>query len=306
VIDKSVVSPLLVGREVDLASLDQLLAQAAKGAGHIALIAGEAGIGKSRLVTEIIQRSEKHGTQILKGNCFETDRALPYAPFTDLLSELFAAQPSRNVPPELVPLVSVTESPTSAPSADPELAKRRLFRALAEFLTPPLDSPLLIVLEDLHWCDATSLEFLLFLARRIGGHSILLLLTYRNDEASAPLTHFLAELDRTRQVTELRLDRLTLKETDSMLRAIFDLNRPIRSDFIKAVYSLTEGSLVDVIVNGAILGLLPVMLEIIGFGILLGRGLATGTLAAFLGFSVIFWGTLVGGGFVLSKGTAGI
>lgn len=66
------------------------------------------------------------------------------------------------------------------------------------------------------------------------------------------------------------------------------------------------GNLLNVIVNGAILGLLPVMLDMVGFGMLLGRGLAAGTLAAIVGFSVIFWGAVVGGGFALSKGKAGI
>ena len=61
------------------------------------------------------------------------------------------------------------------------------------------------------------------------------------------------------------------------------------------------GNLIGVIVNGAILGLLPVMLAIVGFGILLGGGIPAGTLGAFFGFSAVLWGTLVGGGFALSK-----
>lgn len=65
------------------------------------------------------------------------------------------------------------------------------------------------------------------------------------------------------------------------------------------------GNLVQVIIAGAILGLLPVMLDTVGFGILLGRGQA-GTLAAFLGFSAAFWGTLIGGGFGLSRGNSAI
>jgi DNA-binding CsgD family transcriptional regulator len=68
------------------------------------------------------------------------------------------------------------------------------------------------------------------------------LLTYRNDETNSNLTHFLAELDRERLATELALSRLSLSEVDAMLRAIFELARPVRAEFLDALYSLTEGN----------------------------------------------------------------
>ena len=80
--------------------------------------------------------------------------------------------------------------------------------------------PIFLIVEDLHWSDDTSLEFLLHLARRIVSQPIFLLLTYRNDETHPALVHFLVELDRERLAMELPLQRLTVAEEDRMLRAI--------------------------------------------------------------------------------------
>jgi DNA-binding CsgD family transcriptional regulator len=128
------------------------------------------------------------------------------------------------------------------PPLDPEQEKRRLFDAICDFLLALSSAnPLLVIVEDLHWSDDTSLDFLLYMARRIVSRPILLVITYRSDEAR-PLTHFLATLDRERLPAELHLDRLTQTDVDSMIRAIFDLQRPTRGDFLDTIYSLTEGN----------------------------------------------------------------
>ena len=89
IFDKSVVCPVLIGRDNDLQRLDRLMTQSQEGSGQIALISGEAGIGKSRLVREIKIRAPQ-GTLILEGQCFQTDSALPYAPLLDLFRNFFA------------------------------------------------------------------------------------------------------------------------------------------------------------------------------------------------------------------------
>jgi DNA-binding CsgD family transcriptional regulator len=99
-----------------------------------------------------------------------------------------------------------------------------------------------MVVEDLHWSDDASLEVLLALLRRSMHQPMLLLLTYRNDEASAGLTRLLAELDRERAITELVLRPLTRDEIDGMLRAIFNLAQPVRTEFLDAITALTEGN----------------------------------------------------------------
>ena len=116
------------------------------------------------------------------------------APFVRELHHLLPDVVS--VPPDLAPL--------STP--DPEQQKRRLFTALAQFFTgQATKQPVLLVIEDIHWSDETSLEFLHYLARRCTASPLLVLLTYRSDEVHPSLSHFLAQLDRERLVQEFAL-----------------------------------------------------------------------------------------------------
>src|SRR5262245_61749409 len=89
----TILCPVLIGRELQLAALNRLIAQVGDGHGQVALIAGEAGIGKSRLIAEVNARATSQGFAVLQGRCFEPDRALPYAPLLDLLRAHLGAQP---------------------------------------------------------------------------------------------------------------------------------------------------------------------------------------------------------------------
>jgi DNA-binding CsgD family transcriptional regulator/tetratricopeptide (TPR) repeat protein len=256
----SVLCPLLIGRAVDLESLDRALQTVGPGKGQTVLIAGEAGVGKTRLVAETKARASQLRFSILQGNCFEHDPALPYAPLLDLLR----AFPAATLPEEMARTVDedgeiarlILELSPSFPNhapltaLEPEQEKRRLFQALAQWFirhvgraqADRLQSPLLVIVEDLHWSDDTSLEFLLFLARRVTTQPILLLLTFRSDQLNPELEHFLGSLDRERLASELSLAPLTPGEVDSMLRATFGLSRPVRAEFLNALYTLTEGN----------------------------------------------------------------
>ncbi len=254
--DKPVVCPVLIGRTAQLEALKHLIEQVASGGDshHVALIAGEAGVGKSRLVAETKTRVVQQGCLILQGNCFESDHALPYAPVLDLMRTLFVARTSAEISqfldptaPELIKLLPelTTLLPNSIPTPvlEPEQEKRRLFQALTQFFTRlAVTHPVLIIVEDLHWGDDSSLDFLLYLARRLASQPIFLLLTYRSDEIHPALSHFLAGLDRERLTAELALTRLESGEVEAMLRAIFELERPVRTEFLETIYSLTEGN----------------------------------------------------------------
>lgn len=124
---------------------------------------------------------------------------------------------------------------------DPEAEKRRLFEMLAHFFTQ-LPAPLLLIMEDLHWSDNTSLEFLRYLARRLATQPLLLLLTYRSDEIHPALHHFLAALDREQRPVELALPHFTPAEVDALLRAIFASGRPVHTDFLDELCRLTDGN----------------------------------------------------------------
>jgi DNA-binding CsgD family transcriptional regulator len=260
VFEHPIVCPVLIGRAAHVQALTRCIAGARDGRGQMVLVAGEAGIGKSRLVAEAKLRAGEAGLVVLQGNSFEPDRALPYAPLREMLREVVAGRQGvlQDAPPalhdnagpaasevaRLVPdLAALLPEETAPVAADAPQEKRRLFQALVQvFSSLAARAPLLAVLEDLHWSDDASLEFLLHLARGVGGLPMLLLCTYRSDEVHAGLQHLLAGLDRERLATEMTLPRLEPAEVDTMLRAIFDLKRPPAADFLHVLYSLTEGN----------------------------------------------------------------
>jgi DNA-binding CsgD family transcriptional regulator len=249
--------PVLIGRVPDLVTLRLLIDRAKSGEGQVALLSGEAGIGKSRLVAEVKTEAISHGFLLLQGSCFPTDRAIPYAPLLDLLRSHFSGHASalqvtsvKQVAQAFLPLLpdighvlaDVPPLPTLAP-LDPEQEKRRRFETLVHFLNSQADThPALLVVEDLHWSDDTSLEFLHYLVRRCSAHRLLLLLTYRSDEVHPSLRHFLAQLDRERLAQEISLTRLTRDEVEAMLRAIFALPRSAHIELADPISALTEGN----------------------------------------------------------------
>ncbi len=254
---KSVVCPVLVDRVGDLATLQVLIDQARSGSGQVVLLSGEAGVGKTRLVAEVKIRALAQDFQVVQGSCFPTDHAIPYAPLLDLLRSLLAgsslAMPAasvRQVAQAFLPLfpdagLQLTSDPPlpALPSLDPEQEKRHRFEILSGLLTPQaVEHPVCVIVEDLHWSDDTSLEFLHYLARRSSTHRLLLLLTYRSDEIGPSLRHFLAQLDRERLAQEVSLARLTQDGVEAMLRAIFALPQTTRIELLDPIYTLTDGN----------------------------------------------------------------
>jgi DNA-binding CsgD family transcriptional regulator len=255
--DSPVLCPVLIGRAHDLTTLRLLVDRAKSGQGQVVLLSGEAGIGKSRLVAEIKTYAAAHNVLIVQGSCFPTDHAIPYAPLLDLLRSFLSgyssalhasevepvAQAFLPLLPDIGHVLADGTSPLTLPQLDPEQEKRRRFESLAHFLTSQARSrPVLLVVEDLHWSDDTSLEFLHYLARRCPAHPLLLLLTYRSDEMHPNLRHFLAQLDRERLSQERSLARLSRDEVEAMLRAIFALPPSARLELADPIYMLTEGN----------------------------------------------------------------
>jgi predicted ATPase len=133
-------------------------------------------------------------------------------------------------------------SPQAVPS-DPEQEKRRIFTTLTHFFThQTVQQPVLCVIEDLHWCEDTTLEFLLSVARRCAQQPILFLFTYRSDEVQPALRHFLAQVNRERLAQEFSLLHLSRDDIHAMLQAIFALQRPVLADTLSAIHTLTEGN----------------------------------------------------------------
>ncbi len=257
-LDSPLVCPVVIGRTDYLLALDQYIKSAAAGISHTLLLKGEAGVGKSRLVAEAQTRALQAGLQSGQGQCFEYQPSPPFAPVIEILHNLltsqWAGQTKRlldssspggyralaRLLPELLPVSPGTEP---LPPVDPEQEKHLIFNILFQFFVRlATEQPLLLICEDLHWCDETSLEFLLQLARRIVIRPVLILLTYRSDEVNPILGHFLAELDRARLATEITLLPFSRVETGQMLQKLLELPQPVRNDFLNPIFDLTEGN----------------------------------------------------------------
>jgi DNA-binding CsgD family transcriptional regulator len=252
--NKPVICPVVIGRQGELTTLHTLSDQVRRGRGQVALLSGEAGIGKSRLVAVVKSQAQAEGFLVLQCTCFSTDRSTPYAPLLDLFGSASAKELlSRSIGdleplarelallyPGLVPLSS--DEPL-VPPIEPEQQKRRLFVALTQFFTGLASSqPVLLTVEDLHWSDEMSLEWLHSLARSSTHYPLLLVLTYRNDEMHPGLSHWLAQLDREHLAQELVLTPLSRSEVEAMLEAIFDRPSSLSASTLEDLYKLTEGN----------------------------------------------------------------
>jgi DNA-binding CsgD family transcriptional regulator len=254
--ESNVLCKTLVGRDAYLEQFADILGAAAGREGRVIAISGEAGIGKSRLTAELrrIAETQRPPFSVARGNCFEFDSSTPFAPIVDMLRGCLTNKPPEEVArcaatdgaellrilPELGPLLPGVEPATAR---DPEQDKRRLLVAISNTLVRLSSSaPLLIVLEDLHWSDETSLEALLQFARRTATEPIVLVLTFRSDEVHPPLRRLLAGLDRERIVTDWRLSHLSAAQVAAMIASIFGDESAARTDAIARIHGLTEGN----------------------------------------------------------------
>ncbi|MEV1054982.1 AAA family ATPase [Streptomyces sp. NPDC049887] len=172
----------LIGREAELGRLDRLLADLVgdKGGRTAVLdVSGEAGIGKSRLVHELCLRAARRGAAVLRGRATEYERHIPFQPFTDAFADLDpGVVESFPAAAEVAPVISGT----------PRRADRfGLHRATAALLTHAAASPLVVVVDDMHWADAASLELLDHLVRHPVRARVLLVVARRDRQSPAPL-----------------------------------------------------------------------------------------------------------------------
>ncbi|MFL5807367.1 MAG: ATP-binding protein [Roseiflexaceae bacterium] len=256
-LDKPLTCPILIGRTRELAALASLIDGARKGSGRAALIRGEPGIGKSRLATQAKSTALARGFLILQAECFQADTSYPYAPLLDLLRTFFVAHlPTlltaaqeplvrelvRLLPDLALPFPDLAPFPSSQP-LDPQQHKRRLSTLLTQLLSnQAAQQPVMLIVEDVHWCDESSLELLLYLVRHCTRQRLLLLFTYRSEEISPLLSHWLAQLDRERLFLELELRPLSQSEVAAMLQAIFAASHPSPAALVDSIYMLTEGN----------------------------------------------------------------
>jgi class 3 adenylate cyclase len=188
---RTALCPILVQRDDQLAILEGALLAAHRGDGGLAVLSGEAGIGKTRLADELARRARRLGCAVLWGACSEAELSLPYLPFVEALGNYLDGQdvealgarlgPARRELSQLFPQLS--DGATTVQPSDTEQAKLRLFEAIVSLLSIPAhDQALLLVVEDVHWADDSTRELLDHLARRLTGLRALVLVSYRSDE----------------------------------------------------------------------------------------------------------------------------
>jgi DNA-binding CsgD family transcriptional regulator len=250
-VSATLVSPVLVGRRDELSTLAAARERAEGGDPAIVLLGGEAGVGKTRLVEEAAARATQAGARVLIGGCVELGGdALPFAPLVDALRSLSRSTPE----PELGELLGPArrELARLLPELDPDAAlaasvdggrtSQLLELVLGVLGRLAAERPLVLVIEDLHWADASTLDLVALLVRALRGVRVLLVVTYRSDELhrAHPLRPLLTGWERVRSVEHIELSRFARDEVAAQLQAI--LATAPEAQFVDVVYDRSEGN----------------------------------------------------------------
>lgn len=241
----------LVGRQRELALIEARLRDALDGSGNVTFVAGEPGIGKTRLLSEAISRADALGFTVLRGNCYEAEEALPYRPWAEVLRVFRAAHPESyelalgpestggvfRIAPDLRPEASAELSPSD---------RLQMFDSLAAFFLDAARSrPLLIAIEDLHWADSSSLALLQHISRRLGDARLAFVGSFRDAEVGPEhaLAPVIAESIEKRTGTRIHLEGLDASATREMLGSLLGVPAAsVRPRLAEAVYAQTEGN----------------------------------------------------------------
>ena len=245
------ISPVLVGRQEELSQLEDALLAANRGDGRFVLLAGEAGIGKTRLARELERRARKLGGEVLWGSCSEAELPLPYLPFLEAMGGRLDEQEVAAVRAELGPVAAelgqvfpqLGEGPAPA-LGDPAQAKVRLFESVVALLEHWARSQtVLLVVDDLHWADASTRELLEYAARRLASSRVTLLATYRSDELDRthPLTRTVQVWRRSGLAEAVTLQAIGAGHVAEMLAAILGAEE-VNAELAVLVHERSEGN----------------------------------------------------------------
>lgn len=247
-------SSLFVGRQQEMAHLTKALAGAREGRGQVVLLAGSGGMGKTRLAQQLATRAEQDGVPVMWGRCLEEPGAPPYWPWRQLIRSYMRssgdADPARTFGAGLADIAGIVpelagQFPLQQPGADigdAAQSRFRLFDAVAGFWRrAALRAPQVLILEDLHWADATSLRLFEFLAAELEDCAMLLIGTYRDTELSRqhPLSETLGELARSPAFHRIELAGLSGRETEEFMAAAS--GGAASAGFVSAIHARTEG-----------------------------------------------------------------
>jgi DNA-binding SARP family transcriptional activator/tetratricopeptide (TPR) repeat protein len=243
----------LFGRDEELGLLREEFARACSGQVRVVLLGGEPGIGKTRLAEEITADATAQGLPVAWGRCYEGRGAPAHWPWIQVMNSVLArvdddtmrrsvatgAAELAQIVPEIKELVPGLDPPSPV---DPATAQFRLFQAYLGFLRrTAATQPLLVVLDDLHWGDAPSLELLTTIATELWDVPILIVGTYRNVDPSigGALASALVDLSRRSSVQRVEVDGLDREGLAAMMAAGGEAPT---DDVVLSVYRRTQGN----------------------------------------------------------------
>ena len=215
----------MVARQHEMAVLEACLASARSGRARSVLVRGESGMGKSRLVESLAERSRRDGVFVAVGHCTPVSGVeLPFGPFVELLTQIGAAPDSPKIAgatwDRLRDVLTVSGPASTVLSPDVGLERSRLFTSVLWVLhTIGEHHPVLLVIEDVHWADSSSLDLLNYLARTAGQERLVLVLTCRDDALAGDPTarRGLRELSRAEMTRDITLAPLDAAEVAQLL-----------------------------------------------------------------------------------------
>ena len=251
-VSRRVSSPVQIGRQQEMAELRATLERASAGEPGLVLVAGQAGIGKSRLVSEFVAEARTAGATVLVGGCVELGKdGLPYAPLVEMLRSLARERDPEQLERLLGParldlgrLVPDLRPDASPPTLGAEASDQaRLFeRILGLVEALATERVTVLVVEDAHWADRSTRHLIRFIVAALREQRVLLIATFRDDELHRrhPLMPLLSELGRSSLVERIELRRLSRDETAEHLAAI--LGTAPEPELVDRLFERSDGN----------------------------------------------------------------
>ncbi|HEV7993415.1 MAG TPA: diguanylate cyclase [Gemmatimonadaceae bacterium] len=235
-----------VGRAVEVRSLVTALDESVQGRPQARLVIGEAGVGKSTLVRQLLPEARLRGAVMVTGRALETESRAPYGAWAEIVLAIheLGMMPSRPWPllERLVPALQASGATAGPPMLD-AMQGHHLMQELMAFLRSASDvRPIGLLLEDMHWADAASWDVLEYVLAQLASERIFIALTIRSEEASfGAVRERRQRLSRDERVRERRLERLTTTEVREWLQG--SLHRAeLGDDLLDFVLRHTEGN----------------------------------------------------------------